>query len=232
MKYSPSKENYLKAVFHLQHDQLSVSTNALADALQTKPASVTDMLKKLKEQKLLQYEKYKGVKLTSEGRKVAIHIIRKHRLWEFFLVEKLGFGWEEVHEIAEEMEHITSKKLIDRLDEFLNFPQTDPHGDPIPDMQGRMPVSHNITLSEVPLHAMAEVTSISNQSAELMELLKHKQIKIGTRLEVKKKFLYDHSLEIKIRNHPAFTISGELAKCLFVRYNDQLKTAKAKAKKN
>jgi DtxR family Mn-dependent transcriptional regulator len=121
MKYSSSKENYLKAIFHLQQDQLSVSTNALAHALQTKAASVTEMLKKLKSQKLLQYEKYKGVKLTGEGRKVAILIIRKHRLWEYFLVQKLGFGWEEVHEIAEELEHVTSKKLIDRLEEFWGF---------------------------------------------------------------------------------------------------------------
>src|SRR4028119_1778089 len=112
MKYSSSKENYLKAIFHLQQDQLSVSTNALAHALQTKAASVTEMLKKLKSQKLLQYEKYKGVKLTGEGRKVAILIIRKHRLWEYFLVHKLGFGWEEVHDIAEELEHITSRKLV------------------------------------------------------------------------------------------------------------------------
>jgi DtxR family Mn-dependent transcriptional regulator len=232
MKYSVSKENYLKAIFHLQQDHVTVSTNSLADALQTKPASVTDMLKKLKEQKLLQYEKYKGVKLTSEGRKVAIHIIRKHRLWEFFLVEKLGFGWEEVHEIAEEMEHISSKKLIDRLDEYLNFPQTDPHGDPIPDIMGRMPVSQQIGLTALPLHTTAEITSISDQSAELMELLNHKHMKIGTRLEVKKKFSYDQSLEIKLRNQPPFTISAELAKCLFVKYGDQAKTERSKSKKN
>ena len=138
MKYSSSKENYLKAIFHLQQEQNSVSTNALAQALQTRAASVTDMLKKLKIQKLLQYEKYKGVKLTAEGRKVAVLIIRKHRLWECFLVNKLGFGWEEVHEVAEELEHISSKKLIDKLEEFLDFPQNDPHGDPIPDVMGKV----------------------------------------------------------------------------------------------
>jgi DtxR family Mn-dependent transcriptional regulator len=163
---------------------------------------------------------------------VAIHIIRKHRLWEFFLVEKLGFGWEEVHEIAEEMEHISSKKLIDRLDEYLNFPQADPHGDPIPDMMGRMPVSQQIGLTALPLHTTAEITSISDQSAELMELLNHKHMKIGTRLEVKKKFSYDQSLEIKLRNQPPFTISAELAKCLFVKYGGQTKTEKSKSKKN
>lgn len=232
MKYSVSKENYLKAIFHLQQDQISVSTNSLADALQTKPASVTDMLKKLKEQKLLQYEKYKGVKLTSEGRKVAIHIIRKHRLWELFLVEKLGFGWEEVHEIAEEMEHISSRKLVDRLDEFLNFPQRDPHGDPIPDNMGRMPVSQQVNLTELPLNTPAEIINISNQSSELMELLNHKHMKIGSRLEVKKKFVYDNSLEIKLRSQPVFTISGDLAKCVFVKHIESARQEKTKSKKN
>jgi len=128
MKVSASKENHLKAIFHLQQEQGIVTTNALAAALRTRPASVTDMLKKLKEQKLLIYERYKGFKLSAEGKKAAVQVIRKHRLWEYFLVKKLQFGWEEVHEIAEELEHISSKKLIDRLDSFLDHPDTDPHG--------------------------------------------------------------------------------------------------------
>ena len=217
MKYSSSKENYLKAIFHLQQDQLSVSTNALAHALQTKAASVTEMLKKLKSQKLLQYEKYKGVKLTGEGRKVAILIIRKHRLWEYFLVQKLGFGWEEVHEIAEELEHVTSKKLIDRLEEFLGFPVVDPHGDPIPDGQGRMPVSKQVNLADIPVNTLSTICNIGDQSPDIMELLNHKSIKIGTKLEVRKKFSFDNSLEIKLRNQPPFTISEHLAKNLFVK---------------
>src|SRR5215475_5628730 len=126
MKYSASKENYLKAIFHLQQEHGVVTTNALAAALSTRPASVTDMLKKLKEQKLLIYEPYKGFKLTTEGRRNALQIIRKHRLWEYFLVKKLQFGWDEVHDIAEELEHISSRELIDRLDAFLGFPDTDP----------------------------------------------------------------------------------------------------------
>ncbi|MEJ7739144.1 MAG: metal-dependent transcriptional regulator [Chitinophagaceae bacterium] len=219
MKYSSSKENYLKAIYHLQQEQASVSTNALAQALQTRAASVTDMLKKLKIQKLLNYERYKGVKLTAEGRKVAIQIIRKHRLWEYFLVEKLKFGWEEVHEIAEELEHISSKKLIDRLEEFLDFPQADPHGDPIPDSQGRIPISKQINLSELPANVVATVSNIGDQSAEIMELLNHKNIMIGTKVEVKKKFSFDQSLEIKLRNQPAFTISEHLARNLFVKYD-------------
>lgn len=220
MKYSASKENYLKAVFHLQHEQSSVSTNALAQALLTKAASVTDMLKKLKAQKLLHYEKYKGVKLTTEGRRVAILIIRKHRLWEYFLVQKLGFGWEEVHEMAEELEHVTSKKLIDRLEEFLGFPETDPHGDPIPNLQGRMPVSKLVKLAELPVNSICMVCNIGDQTSDIMELLNHKNIRIGTKMEVKKKFNFDNSMEIKFRNQPAFIISDHLAKNLFVKYEE------------
>lgn len=223
MKYSVSKENYIKAVFHLQQEQESVTTNALAEALQTKPASVTDMLKKLKTQKLLQYEKYRGVKLTTDGRKVAIQIIRKHRLWEYFLVEKLQFGWEEVHEIAEELEHISSKKLVDRLDEFLDFPQSDPHGDPIPDINGKMPSLQQLAVCDMPVNTMGTVNGISDQSPDMLELLKHKNIQIGTRLEVKKKFEVDGSIEIKIRNQQPITISDHVAKNLFVAYDNKNK---------
>jgi DtxR family transcriptional regulator, Mn-dependent transcriptional regulator len=223
MKYSASKENYIKAIFHLQQEQESVTTNALAEALRTKPASVTDMLKKLKTQKLLQYEKYRGVKLTTEGRKLAIQIIRKHRMWEYFLVEKLRFGWEEVHEIAEELEHISSKKLIDRLEEFLDFPQSDPHGDPIPDINGKMPALQQLSVSDLPVNTSGTVNGISDQSPEMLELLKHKNIQIGTRLEVKKKYDADGSLEIKIRSQQPVTISDHVAKNLLVAYDNKSK---------
>src|SRR6476659_1373374 len=151
MKYSSSKEDYLKAIYHLQSQDGIVTTNELAGELQTRAASVTDMLKKLKEQKLLNYEPYKGFRLSAEGKKVAVQVVRKHRLWEFFLVEKLNFGWDEVHEIAEELEHISSRKLIDRLDEFLGFPKTDPHGDPIPDSQGRWTLTRQVDLLNLPV---------------------------------------------------------------------------------
>jgi DtxR family transcriptional regulator, Mn-dependent transcriptional regulator len=223
MKYSVSKENYIKAIFHLQQEQESVTTNSLAEALQTKPASVTDMLKKLKTQKLLQYEKYRGVKLTTDGRRVAIQIIRKHRLWECFLVEKLQFGWEEVHEIAEELEHISSKKLIDRLDKFLDFPQSDPHGDPIPDINGKMPSLQQLAVSDMPVNTSGTVNGISDQSPDMLELLKHKNIQIGTRLEVKKKFDADGSVEIKIRNQQPVAISDHVAKNLLVAYDNKNK---------
>lgn len=220
MKYSSSKENYLKAIFHLQEAEGMVTTNALANELRTRPASVTDMLKKLKTQKLLLYEKYQGFRLTNEGRKVALQIIRKHRLWEYFLVEKLQFGWEEVHEMAEELEHISSKKLIDRLDEFLGFPKSDPHGDPIPDSQGKFAMRQDLCLMELPVNKPAQVSNISDQSPEILELLSHKNIGIGTRLEVRKKFAFDNSMEIKIKNHPSITISESVGKNVFVKFEE------------
>jgi DtxR family Mn-dependent transcriptional regulator len=217
MSFTITEENYIKAIYHLQQEDGNVSTNELAAELNTKAASVTDMLKKLKTKKLLSYEKYKGVRLSSEGRKLALAIVRKHRLWEYFLVHNLQFGWDEVHEVAEELEHITSKKLVEKLDAFLGFPKFDPHGDPIPDGHGRMAVQAQINLIDLPLNKMAEVSAVGSQSTELLELLKHKNIGIGTRLEVKRTFGFDHSIEIKVKNQSAFTISQQLAQALFVK---------------
>ncbi len=219
MKYSAPRENYLKAIFHLQNEHGIASTNALAAVLHTKPASVTDMLKKLKAQKLLLYERYKGFKLTNEGKKAAIQIIRKHRLWEYFLVEKLRFGWDEVHEMAEELEHFSNKKLIDRLDGFLGFPQTDPHGDPIPDSNGKFNQPRQVNLLGLPLHKMVTVSAIAGQTSGMLELLQHKNILIGTKLEVKRKFPFDNSLELKIRNRSPVTVSEQVAKNILV--NDE-----------
>jgi DtxR family Mn-dependent transcriptional regulator len=216
VKYSVSKEDHLKAIFHLQQEHGIVTTNALAAALQTRPASVTDMLKKLKEQKLLIYERYKGFKLNNEGRRAAVQIIRKHRLWEYFLVKKLQFGWDEVHEIAEELEHIGSKKLIDRLDAFLGFPASDPHGDPIPDSQGRLQVRRQVNLSQLPLNKLVQVSGIASQTTDMLELLQHNHIRLGTRLEIRKRFPFDDSLEVKVRNRPPVTLSARVAKNVLV----------------
>jgi len=194
-----------------------VNTNALAAALQTRPASVTDMLKKLKSQKLVFYEKYRGFKLTPEGRKVAIRIIRKHRLWEYFLVEKLQFNWSEVHEVAEELEHISSKKLIDQLDAFLEYPQTDPHGDPIPDSQGKINSARQQSLLNMPVNRQAQVSGIASQTNDMLELLQHKHIRIGTRVEIKRRFPFDNSLELKIPNKPVITISEQVARNILVK---------------
>ena len=221
MKYSSSKEDYLKAIYHLQAHDGVVSTNDLAGELQTRAASVTDMLKKLKGQKLLNYEPYKGFRLSSEGKKVAVQIVRKHRLWEYFLVEKLHFEWDEVHEIAEELEHVSSRKLIDRLDEYLGFPKTDPHGDPIPDSSGKLERAQQILLTDLPVHVQAQVSGIGDQSTDMLEMLRHKNMKLGAWIEIRKKFSYDGSLELKIRNAPAVTISGQVAKNIFVKYEKQ-----------
>ena len=217
MKFSISKENYLKTIFHLQSENETVTTNELAAALQTKPASITDMLKKLKKQRLLDYERYKGFKLNNEGKKVALQIIRKHRLWEYFLVNKLQFGWNEVHEMAEDLEHFSNKKLIDRLDAFLDYPKTDPHGDPIPDINGKFNrQKKQMPLLKLALNKPALVLAISPQTTEILELLQHKNILIGSKIMIKKKFSFDDSLEVKVNNKATVTISAAVAKNILV----------------
>lgn len=216
LNYSISEENYIKAIYHLQQQDGMVTTNEVAGQLKTKPASVTDMMKKLKAKKLLNYEPYQGFRLTNEGSKVALNIIRRHRLWEFFLAEKLKFNWDEVHEVAEDLEHVTNKKLIDKLDEYLGFPRVDPHGDPIPDANGKIEISKKICLTELPINELATVTSVGDQSSKILELLEHKKIAIGSKLEIKKKFEFDNSMEVRIGKLAAFTISRQLAENIFV----------------
>ncbi len=216
LNYTTSEENYIKAIYHLQKVDGMVTTNELAAELQAKPASITDMMKKLKAKKLLNYQPYQGFRLTADGTKVALGIIRRHRLWEFFLAEKLKFTWDEVHEVAEDLEHVSNKKLIDKLDEYLGFPRVDPHGDPIPDANGKIEISKKICITELPVNTVTTVVSVSDQSSEILELLEHKKIAIGTKVEVKKKFEFDNSMEIKINRQPAITISEQLAKNIFV----------------
>ncbi|HEU4470532.1 MAG TPA: metal-dependent transcriptional regulator [Flavisolibacter sp.] len=218
MNYTTSEENYLKAIFHLQLEEGTVTTNMLAERLQTRPASVTDMMKKLNTKKLLHYKPYYGFSLSPEGKKIALYVIRRHRLWEYFLSKKLNIGWSEVHPIAEELEHVSSRKLIDKLDEYLGFPGFDPHGDPIPDSKGKMRDVSKIPLEALPLHQPAEVCQVANQSPELLELLHHRHIGIGTRIEVKKRFGFDNSMEVKVKSQ-SFTISQQLASYLYVKKN-------------
>ena len=217
MNFSTAEENYIKAIWHLQQADNNVTTNELSAELQTKPASVTDMLKRLSEKKLLHYAPYYGVTLTPEGKKLALSIIRKHRLWEFFLVEKLQFEWDAVHDIAEELEHVSSPELIERLDAFLGYPKADPHGDPIPDSKGRMTSTSNLTLQQLPEAQQAIVTGVGDQSSSLLELLTQKNISIGTKLEVKQRHAFDGSVEIKIRNQALINLSEQLAKNIFVK---------------
>ena len=216
LNYTTSEENYLKAIFHLQEADGKVTTNVLAEKLQTKPASVTDMMKKLNAKKLLHYKPYYGFSLSAQGRRVALLVVRRHRLWEYFLSEKLKFGWNEVHTLAEELEHVGSRELTNRLDAFLGFPRFDPHGDPIPDQKGRIKNLSALSLTQLPLHRTAAVCHVTNQTGELLELLQHKHIVIGTRLEVKKIFDFDRSLEIKAGKQTV-TISEQLARNIFVK---------------
>src|SRR5579862_3869290 len=157
------------------------------------------MLKKLQKEGLVLYERYKGFSLSQDGKMAAVQIIRNHRLWECFLVDHLDFDWSQVHEMAEELEHLTSRKLIDRLDFFLGFPRTDPHGDPIPDSDGKF----TRQIAQIPLPNLltgkeATVTAIRPQTDQILELLQHKKIKIGTRITIRKKFDFDDSLEIEV----------------------------------
>ena len=218
LNFSTSEENYLKTIYHLQTKDDNVSTNELAEKLQAKPASITDMMKKLKTRKLVNYQPYRGFRLTPEGKKVALSIIRRHRLWEFFLAEKLKFNWDEVHEVAEQLEHVSNKKLVDKLDEFLAYPKFDPHGDPIPDTNGKMEATKQISLSELQINKPAKICYIANQSELLLEHLQEKKIKMDAMIVVKRKFSYDDSLEIKLDNKIMLTISGQLAKNIFVKH--------------
>ncbi|HYO20985.1 MAG TPA: metal-dependent transcriptional regulator [Flavisolibacter sp.] len=168
MNYSASEENYLKTIYHLQEDSGNVSTNALAEKLRTKAASVTDMMKKLSAKGLLNYTPYYGFSLSNEGKKIAVSVVRRHRLWEYFLASRLNFDWKEVHPIAEELEHVSNKRLIDKLDEYLGYPQTDPHGDPIPDSKGRVWQTQAIRLADLPLQQPAAILQVINQSDEML----------------------------------------------------------------
>jgi len=213
---SISEENYIKSIYHLQQIQESVNTNALAAYSKTKPASVTDMLKKLQAKNLLNYNPYKGFRLSRDGNKAALIIIRRHRLWESFLVDKLNFSWEEVHEVAEELEHVRSKKLIDKLDAFLNFPKFDPHGDPIPDSNGKLSLQQQLPLSQLPLNKAAVITSVHDQSSELLSFLSSLDIVIGTKLEVKRRLPFDNSLEIKFKNRQSINLSEQVSNAIQV----------------
>ena len=216
MSFTTSEENYIKSIYHLQQQTGLVNTNSLAAEMQTRAASVTDMLKKLKGKKLLQYEKYKGFKLNEAGKKAALDVVRKHRLWEYFLVEHLKFDWDKVHPIAEQLEHISSEELVQRLDNFLGNPLFDPHGDPIPDKNGKIPVIKQQSLAEIPFKKNVTVSSVSNQTAQMLDMLKHYNIVLGTQLMVLKRFEFDGSLEIKVLKQSAYIISEQVAKNVFV----------------
>ncbi len=204
---SPTEENYLKAIYLLSHSFASesadslkgVSTNDIARKMHTSPASVTDMLRKLSGKELLDYEKYQGVHLTNTGEKIALQVIRRHRLWETFLVDKLNFTWDEVHEIAEQLEHVQSEVLIQKLDAYLNYPKFDPHGDPIPTNSGDFAKLNIRKLYDFEKGDIVKVINVSENSSELLQYLDKLGIYIGCEIEVIDKIVYDLSVEVKIR---------------------------------
>ncbi len=195
--HSVSEENYIKTIYHLQDGKNLVSTNDIAGGMSTKASSVTDMLKKLADKNLAEYIPYKGTRLTQNGIDCATQIIRKHRLWEVFLVEKLDFSWDEVHEVAEQLEHIQSRKLIDELDKLLNFPKYDPHGDPIPDAQGNYEKTVKTAISQLEKGQSGILAGVHDTSTRFLQYLDKHQIELGTQIQLIDLEAFDGSCLIK-----------------------------------
>lgn len=212
-----SEENYIKVIYHLSLvSPKGVNTNAIAGMLDTKASSVTDMLKKLSDKELVSYQKYQGVTLTESGFLSAKMIVRKHRLWEVFLVEKLNFSWDEVHEIAEELEHIKSEALINKLDEFLEFPDFDPHGDPIPNANGVIKKVNKLLLSEAVLNTEYKCVGVKDSSSDFLKYLDKQKIALGSKIKVKEKESFDDTLLIEIDSRE-LTLSNKIANNLYVK---------------
>ena len=215
--FTLSEENYLKAIYHLESgSKKGISTNAIAKSLETKASSVTDMIKKLSEKEVVLYIKYQGVTLTEFGKKTAANIVRKHRLWEVFLVEKLNFSWDEVHDVAEQLEHIKSSKLINQLDALLGFPTHDPHGDPIPDKDGNVNTVDKILLSTFNKDESGVCVGVNDSSSEFLRFLDKKKITLGKKITVLEKEDFDDSLSIEIDGEK-LSISKKIANNLYIK---------------
>lgn len=215
---SHAEENYLKAIFKISEKEAkAASTNAIAAELQTTAASVTDMLKRLAEKNLIAYEKYRGVELSGEGNRLATALIRKHRLWEVFLVEKLGFAWDEVHDLAEQLEHVQGDDLVDRLDNFLGHPKFDPHGDPIPDAQGRWAFRPQSLLSTLKPGDRGVVTGVDDHSPAFLQYLDQLGLSLGAQLELIERIPYDQSLRIRTQDGREITLSEKVGQNLYVK---------------
>ncbi|MCH2044388.1 MAG: metal-dependent transcriptional regulator [Saprospiraceae bacterium] len=215
---SQTEENYLKAIFKLSEtEQKSVPTNAIANHLQTSAASVTDMLKRLTEKGYTLYEKYKGVRLSETGLKTATLLIRRHRLWEVFMVEKLNFSWDEVHPIAEQLEHIKSEELINRLEKFLDFPQFDPHGDPIPDREGNVRYrNHQVLLAELDNNISAVIVGVKEHSPAFLKYVEQLGLTLGTAIQVEEKFEYDGAVRLLINKKIHQIVTNKVIQNLYV----------------
>ena len=211
-----SEENHLKSIFHLSSESESgVSTNSIAANLNTKASSVTEMLKKLNDKLLIVYKKYHGAQLTEKGRKTALNIIRKHRLWEVFLVDKLNFKWDEVHDIAEQLEHIQSEKLTNELDKFLDFPTKDPHGDPIPNPSGFIKFTPKLKLSDLNIGETGKFVGVKDSSSTFLKYLDKRQISLGSNIKVLHQEEFDQSLHVGL-DESNLTISIKTASNLYI----------------
>lgn len=214
--FSQAEENYIKTIYALDtKSKKGVSTNLIAEKMQTKASSVTDMLQKLSEKRLVIYKKYQGAQLSTKGKKIAASVIRKHRLWETFLVNKLNFSWDEVHDIAEQLEHIQSEKLIDELANFLDNPTQDPHGDPIPDKNGELPPIEKIVLAALQIDESGICVGVQDSSSKFLQFLDKQGIALGQKITVIAKEPFDNSLTIKIENRE-LSISKKIAHNLYV----------------
>lgn len=211
-----TKENYLKAIYFLDQKDKDISLTALANEMQLSKPTVNDMVKKLKKKGWLHYEKYKPVRLTETGRKTAALIIRKHRLTEMFLVQVMGFGWEEVHDIAEEIEHINSAHFFDRMDEILGFPTSDPHGSPIPDREGNTDKQNYKLLSSLPENSQAVLRGLRESSREFLLFLNNKNLSLGTEITLHKKEPFDQSITVSYDEFSEVQLSHSVSSRLLV----------------
>nr|WP_255802804.1 metal-dependent transcriptional regulator [Aestuariibaculum lutulentum] len=213
-----TEENYIKSIYQLgRYGTMTVSTNSIAEALETKASSVTDMVKKLAEKGYANYKRYQGVSLTSQGKKIASDVVRKHRLWEVFLVEKLNFTWDEVHDIAEQLEHIKSEKLINELDKLLDFPTHDPHGDPIPDKNGDIKKTDKILLFNLAENNKGVCVGVKDTSSSFLKYLDKHKIALGSEITVVSREDFDDSMVIQINGVTTMSISQAVANNLFVK---------------
>ncbi len=215
---SQSEENYIKAIYALsENSNVAISTNLLADRLSTKASSVTDMLKKLSEKKLLTYQKYQGCNLTDSGLTIALSIVRKHRLWEVFLVDKLQFGWDEVHEIAEQLEHIQSVQLTNKLEDFLGYPKVDPHGDPIPTRDGQIDhCTASVDLVSCEIGTQLVVMGVEDGTPEFLQYLSKIELKLGSSIQIIEKLSFDGSIIVEFDNKQV-QFSQKVASKIFVK---------------
>lgn len=216
-----AEENYLKAIYSLsENSTAAVLTSDVANHIQSKPSSVTDMVKRLSAKKLVDYKKYKGVYLTVEGKQKALHIIRKHRLWELFLVKHLNFSWDEVHDIAEQLEHVKSPILVAKLDAFLNYPVRDPHGDIIPDEKGELRDGHTQFLNDIKEGQTCIVEAVKDSSQAFLNYLDHTGIGLETEIKILEVFPYDCSISVRINGKINHTLSEKVCKNIYVNLID------------